>query len=268
MLASPIPDLILCEVLRIRPEDLPAEKAKVDAAIQRYALGKRQEQPGGVGKDMDIARAVAILEALAEGIDPLTREAFPEGSPCHQPTVIRALYTAVRELRHLQIQANSAGGAPANAGKPWAAAEEEQLRQEFAARLSIPDIARRHGRTRVAILGRLMRLGLLSADGGPSALEQGDVDLPMAELVKRPGRAGHPWTTEEDAELLRGFDAGVAPQQLAERLQRGVRAVEVRLCKHGRFIESLGAAPNKSLQLTGAALRHSVLQRPASGPGN
>jgi hypothetical protein len=164
MFASPIPDLILCEILQIWPQDLPIEKARVMAAIQRYEVRSRQEQQTGVGPDMDIAHVVTILETLAEGIDPLSGQAFPEDSPYQQPTVIRALYIAARELRQLQIGATASGGAPANAGKPWRASEEEQLRREFKEQLTIPEIARRHGRTRVAILGRLIRLGLLRAD--------------------------------------------------------------------------------------------------------
>ncbi len=121
MLASTIPDLILCEVLRIRPQDLPAEKVKVATAIQQYEFTKRQERQTGVGPDMDIAHVVTIIEALAEGVDPLTGQAFPEGSPYQQPTVIRALYTAVRELRQLKVGGASPGGALANAGKPWGA---------------------------------------------------------------------------------------------------------------------------------------------------
>lgn len=162
MLASPIPDLILCEVLRIPPQDLSAEKAKVAAAIRRYEFTTRQEQQTGVGPDMDIAHVVTILEALAEGVDPLTGQAFPEGGPCQHPSVIRALYTAARELRRLPAGGTAPSCALANAGKPWGASEEEQLRQEFSKQLAIPEIAQRHGRTRVAILGRLMRLGLLN----------------------------------------------------------------------------------------------------------
>lgn len=164
MLASPIPNLILCEVLRIRPDDLPTEKAKVEVAIQRYEFTKRQEPPTGAGPDMDMTQVVTILESLAEGVDPLTGQVFPEGSAYQQPAVIRALYTAARELRQVQAGGPPPGRVLANAGKPWGAAEEEQLRREFGEQLDIPEIARRHGRTRVAILGRLMRLGLLRAD--------------------------------------------------------------------------------------------------------
>lgn len=48
-------------------------------------------------------------------------------------------------------------------------------------------------------------------------------------------RAGTRWTAQEDAMLLRGFDQGTSVEQLADRLHRGVRAVEVRLFKLGRL---------------------------------
>lgn len=40
---------------------------------------------------------------------------------------------------------------------------------------------------------------------------------------------------EEDAELLDAFDAGVPLDELARRLRRGVKAVEVRLVELGRL---------------------------------
>ena len=50
---------------------------------------------------------------------------------------------------------------------------------------------------------------------------------------KEQGRTqvGKPWTREEDAQLVREFQAGVSLEDLAEKLKRGVNAVEVRLVK-------------------------------------
>jgi hypothetical protein len=112
---------------------------------------------------VDISSALVIIESLAEGIDPVTKKVFPADSPYHQPCVIRALYTVARELRRPPEQVGSATGALGNAWKPWGPTEEKQLREEFAARMPVPEIAKRHGRTRLAILGRLYRIGLLSA---------------------------------------------------------------------------------------------------------
>ena len=55
-----------------------------------------------------------------------------------------------------------------------------------------------------------------------------------ADLKRQRHRGGQRWMPEEDDELLKGFDAGIPLDQLAERLHRGTRAVEVRLMKLGR----------------------------------
>jgi hypothetical protein len=47
---------------------------------------------------MEDARALAIVSALANGVDPLTGEVFAVDSPYQSPDVIRALYSAARAL--------------------------------------------------------------------------------------------------------------------------------------------------------------------------
>lgn len=56
-----------------------------------------------------------------------------------------------------------------------------------------------------------------------------------AEIKQKRSQAGKRWSSEEDAALLKDFDQGMPVDQLAERLHRGVRAVEVRLVKLGRL---------------------------------
>jgi len=46
-------------------------------------------------------------------------------------------------------------------------------------------------------------------------------------------RAGRVWEPEEDAALLREFDADLPLEEIAARRGRGVFSVEVRLCKLG-----------------------------------
>ena len=56
-----------------------------------------------------------------------------------------------------------------------------------------------------------------------------------SDIKQKRSQAGKRWSPEEDAALLRDFDQGIPVEQLAERLHRGVRAVEVRLFKLGRL---------------------------------
>lgn len=56
---------------------------------------------------------------------------------------------------------------PARAGTVWLAAEHEQLREEFAAGMDLQQMMAAHQRTAYAILGRLVQIGLLTADYRP-----------------------------------------------------------------------------------------------------
>ena len=50
-----------------------------------------------------------------------------------------------------------------------------------------------------------------------------------------PRNAGKPWSQEEDARLLAGFDGGVGVDQLAAAHERTRAGIEARLVKHGRL---------------------------------
>ena len=94
----------------------------------------------------------------ADGVDPTTGEVLPKESVYNSPEVIRALF-AVLEATTPQKE----GTRPTlnrNAGKPWTDIEDDKLRDEFAARMKISDIAKEHGRTYGAIESRLDYLGL------------------------------------------------------------------------------------------------------------
>jgi hypothetical protein len=51
----------------------------------------------------------------------------------------------------------------------------------------------------------------------------------------RPGNAGRAWPPEEDEQLLKAFDAGTPPRELAMKHGRTKGAIDSRLAKHGRI---------------------------------
>lgn len=110
------------------------------------------------------------------------------------------------------------------ARRRWSETEDRLLREQ-AGRLSIPELARRHQRTSVAIIARLGRLGLLGGSAVPEPPTVAD--------------EGAGWTREEELALLQGYDAGLSIDLLAEKLQRDVNAVDARLCKLGRGIDEV-----------------------------
>lgn len=103
---------------------------------------------------MDLIRAREIIHALAEGVDPFTGEVLSKESVYNKPDVIRALYTILEETTPKPLDPYR------NAGKPWTELEDDKLREEFAEKIKIADIAKEHGRTYGAIESRLDHLGL------------------------------------------------------------------------------------------------------------
>ena len=53
----------------------------------------------------------------------------------------------------------------------------------------------------------------------------------------RPGKAGMPWSPEEDAQLLQSFDAGASVRQMAEQHERSRGGIASRLVRLGRIQE-------------------------------
>ena len=65
------------------------------------------------------AEALKIIDALAQGYDPLTGEVISDDSPLAQPPVLRALFAAREALSVASTRAARAGTLPPRAGRPW-----------------------------------------------------------------------------------------------------------------------------------------------------
>ncbi len=109
-------------------------------------------------------RAREILQALVQGIDPLTGEELPPGTVLQQAEVLRALLAGAVALEQMAARAQRRAQLPGNVGRAWTPEEEVVLAEEFKAGDSLPDIAAKHGRTLRAIEARLERLGLLTPE--------------------------------------------------------------------------------------------------------
>ena len=109
-------------------------------------------------------RARHILQALVQGIDPLTGDELPPGTILQQAEVLRALLAGVSALEQTAARAQRRAQLPGNVGRGWTDDEERTLVAAFKSGDPIPDIAARHGRTVRAIEARLEKLGLLTAE--------------------------------------------------------------------------------------------------------
>lgn len=114
---------------------------------------------------MDDSKALDIVTALANGVDPMTGEALAEDSIYQASDVIRALYLAMQALqarRHRRVRSSVIS----NAGKPWTEEEEQRLLAQFDAGASLAELAREHARTVAGVQARLERHGRLQVQAG------------------------------------------------------------------------------------------------------
>ncbi len=108
---------------------------------------------------MESSEAIKIIQALANGIDPVTGEVFPEEISYNHPTVIRALFQALKALERLSERERRERTLPNNAGKPWSKDEDKLLVEAFDSGVPLSQIAAKHDRTEGGIASRLVRLG-------------------------------------------------------------------------------------------------------------
>lgn len=112
---------------------------------------------------MDIKRAIEIVSGLADGIDPINGEVYPDDSPYHNPEIIRALYTILKVAESNKTREKRKRSVHQNAGKPWPQQEDQELQKQFEYGWKISEISKMHGRTEWAIRSRLEKLGLITS---------------------------------------------------------------------------------------------------------
>ena len=116
---------------------------------------------------MDIKEAMAIIKDLSDGLDPETKQPLSTNSIYQRPSIIRALCKAVEFIDRINQRSERKSRLPDNAGKPWTLSEDEELRREFHSANEFNVIARKHNRTRGAIVSRLVKLGEIKPTVAP-----------------------------------------------------------------------------------------------------
>ena len=111
---------------------------------------------------MQLDAALPIVRALADGVNPVTGEAYPEHSPYAEPRALRALFSAVDLMQQEVERQKRRERLPANFGKPWTEGEDAALTGEFDAGATMSEIARKHARTQGSIRLRLEKLGKIA----------------------------------------------------------------------------------------------------------
>ena len=113
---------------------------------------------------MNNKRVVHILDALIQGVDPVTGEELPPGTPLQNADVLRALLAGKVAIESLADRETRRKMLPDNVGRTWSDEEQATLIAAFKSGDPVADIAVRHGRTVRAIEARLVRLGLLTVE--------------------------------------------------------------------------------------------------------
>lgn len=116
---------------------------------------------------MQLDAALPIVRALADGVNPVTGEAYPEHSPYAEPRALRALYSAVELMQKEVEREKRRERLPANFGKPWSEAEDRLLVAQFEDGAALAEIARKHQRTQGSIRLRLEKLGKIEPSPAP-----------------------------------------------------------------------------------------------------
>ena len=119
----------------------------------------RQQQP--TREEEEIIRNLAILEALADGVDPFTGDDLPGQSVCLDAKIRPALIAAMEALEKERDRTARRATLPSKAGNPWDSEQDQGLVEGFEEGASFADLARKHGRTEGAIRSRLTKLGKL-----------------------------------------------------------------------------------------------------------
>jgi hypothetical protein len=114
---------------------------------------------------MHLESALPIVKALADGINPVTGEQYPEGSPYAEPRAMRALFSAIDLMQREVEKERRRERLPSNFGKPWNEGEDRAVVEAFDAGVALPELARRHARTQGSIRLRLEKLGKIPPSG-------------------------------------------------------------------------------------------------------
>ncbi|PKN75199.1 MAG: hypothetical protein CVU49_05110 [Candidatus Cloacimonetes bacterium HGW-Cloacimonetes-2] len=112
---------------------------------------------------MELKRAIEIVQYLADGVNPQTGEVMEHDSVFQNPETVRALFTALEQLKKTESRIKRSGSLPGHSGNAWTAEEEASLIAEFDSGMDMASIAKRHGRTNWAIQARLLKLNKIQA---------------------------------------------------------------------------------------------------------
>lgn len=182
---------------------------------------------------MNESKAAEVLEYLLDGVDPCTGEILPPDHVCAEPTVIRALHTAISALRGENAAEKASGQAKApprnrsaklNAGRPWTKQDDEMLVDLYTNATPMEEICSLTQRRIHGVQKRLLYLGFSGAASSEhgSRKQSASLHTPLAN-------AGRAWTKDDDLRLVKLYDQDWLISEIAEELGRSELSIFYRL---------------------------------------
>ncbi len=108
---------------------------------------------------MDEVKALEVVKALADGVDPESGEVFGSESVYQRPDVKCAMIASVKALEKAVKAKQRKNNQPGRAGRPWDDEEAEKVSTAYDKGIGIKEIANKHQRTKWAIESRLAKMG-------------------------------------------------------------------------------------------------------------
>lgn len=105
-----------------------------------------------------------ILQALANGVDPFTRDDLAAETVLQHVDVVRAMLAGCSALAERAARPGRRRQQPGSIGKAWTPEEQDRLVQAFRSGEGLEQVAARHGRTVRAIESRLEILAEITSE--------------------------------------------------------------------------------------------------------
>ena len=188
-----------------------------------------------------------IIKALAKGFNPITGELISNDDLLSDPTIIRALYSAVEAMKSGNIDHSSANNLtlqsttrednnikkelPKNYGKAWDPSSKDELVNKFNNGSTASELAKYYERTLSSINGILFKEGLIEQDeftAPPTTKQKQEFNIKLGNPLNH----GVPWDSQSLDELINKFKNGSTVAELSKYYDRSAGSIRSTLSKN------------------------------------
>jgi Mor family transcriptional regulator len=188
-----------------------------------------------------------IIKALAKGVNPITGELISNDDLLSDPTIIRALYSAVEAMKSGNIEHKSSNNLtlksatrednnikkqlPKNYGKAWDPSSKDELVNKFNNGSTASELAKYYERTLSSINGILFKEGLIEQDeftAPPTTKQKQELNIKLGNPLNH----GVPWDPQSLNELINKFKNGSTVAELSKYYDRSAGSIRSTLSKN------------------------------------